>query len=101
MGSSNTDYNNRFGFYESSYNSCRTTHRGCIGFAVHGDRLDVQTAAGVDDATSDLAAVGDQHLIEALKRREGREGREGGEEREREEGGDKRREVFMMGEEES
>ncbi len=35
-----------------------------VGVAVHGDRRDAHLAAGADDAQRDLAAVGDQDLLE-------------------------------------
>jgi len=35
-----------------------------IGLAVDDDRLDPELAAGPDDPESDLAAVGDEDLIE-------------------------------------
>jgi hypothetical protein len=40
-----------------------------IGFRMHDDRLDSQLATGALDAKSDLAPVGDQHLVEELPRR--------------------------------
>ena len=39
-----------------------------VGLGVDGDRLDAQLAAGEDDAQRDLAAVGDQDLLEHLLR---------------------------------
>jgi hypothetical protein len=39
-------------------------HRVGVGGGMHGDRLDAHLAAGADDAQRDLAAVGDQDLLE-------------------------------------
>ena len=38
--------------------------RFAVGLRIHGDRLDAEFAAGADDAQRDLAAVGDQDLLE-------------------------------------
>ena len=38
--------------------------RLAVGLGVHGDRLDAELAAGADDAQRDLAAIGDQDLLE-------------------------------------
>jgi hypothetical protein len=39
-------------------------HRVGVGGGMHRDRLDAHLAAGADDAKGDLAAVGDQDLVE-------------------------------------
>ena len=43
--------------------------RMLVGRGVHGHRLDVHGAAGADDADGDLAAVGDEYLVEHGARR--------------------------------
>src|SRR5215470_643906 len=41
--------------------------RIAIDVAVHGDRLDAHLLAGPDDATGNLAAIGDQDLLELAR----------------------------------
>jgi hypothetical protein len=40
--------------------------RAIIGIGIHRHRFDAELAAGLDDAASDLATVGDQDLVEQL-----------------------------------
>ncbi len=39
-------------------------HRIGIGRGMHGDGRDAELLAGAQDAQSDLAAIGDQNLVE-------------------------------------
>ena len=45
----------------------RDVQRACVGVGVDRDALDPGLAAGADDADGDLAAVGDEHALQARR----------------------------------
>ena len=53
---------------QTDSSASRTCFEVAVGLGVHGDGLDAEFAAGAQDAQRDLAAVGDDDLLEHARR---------------------------------